>query len=362
MTGVIRIHNVYSDFLKGFKKFLFDTTYESINHFEFNVASKTRDFYYLMENESFEYPLCFIELLDLNTVDGTMPISHSNMREPYQTIIAENATTNEIISVEKRWINLNFEARIATEDWAQLMFIYDSIINKCPQNFMFYGFKYNSFFEIDQFVKNWDFMNDDLVNVFLMNEPTKEYFLKAFSMLQMEPIIKITNITKTSDKEGIRYYLVLSFEVQFEIPSLLILEKYMKVESLQLAVDIDLQQDYPILIDLEENNFIDQNMNKGIVLNQDNFILKDDLNPFVQISLLEDLDTDNYYYALWTIEDSSNALSKRNFITLKNGEFNRVLDNGIFSNLTINLDGDLEIYNEFNFNEYNFLMLLVFNK
>ena len=121
---VMKIQNVYGDFLRSFKVFLDKVTRHSLNKIEWNYGSKTLEYHYMMNgHESFEYPVAMVEIQDIQPVDGVGAIARNPRLNPnfstHNVEIAGNNSKLHTIIMDKRWVNLLFNVTIYTEDVAQ---------------------------------------------------------------------------------------------------------------------------------------------------------------------------------------------------------------------------------------------------
>jgi hypothetical protein len=123
---VMRVQNSYGDALRAFKIFLDKMTRNTLTKVEWNFGAKPLEYHYMMDgHESFEYPNATIEIQDIQPVDGVSAIArnagfHINY-SPHQTLIAENLSRNQTVTLDKRWVNLMFMVQINTEDLASLL-------------------------------------------------------------------------------------------------------------------------------------------------------------------------------------------------------------------------------------------------
>ncbi len=415
MATCARIQNVYGDFLKSFKVFLDRVTRNTLNKIEWNYGAKPLEYYYMMNgHESFEFPVAMIDIQDIQPVDGVSPIARNpGMNPNYSThniIIAENKTREQTITLDKRWVNLLFTVTINTEDISMLLNYHDLFVGQLPMNFMFYDYKYYNYIEVTDFTKDWDYTNDEIENVFQRMDPTFRYHpdnvyqetnedffvsqdrdrilgddaypdlegLRYFAMVQSEPILKLTSISKQTDKEQQQHSLTLNFEAQIEIPNLLIVQQEYTIESIELVIDTVSRnhQEYPILIDIPENFLTNKNISRGILLFSDNFVFPEDpiwdpsdpenppeptryphlvvdavLNPAIEVP------------SLWAVEDVTETSSSRFFIPLKHAKIEYIRDVGGNPIATRLYFKEMQWLESFDFdNPFNYLKLVLFNQ
>jgi len=232
MKPVLRIQNVYGDFLRAFKVFLDRVTGQTLNKIEWNYGDKTLEYYRMMHNESFEFPVALIDVQDIQPIDSVSPIAriaYGYKVSPHSTFLAENKTLQDSLTVDKRWVNLFFTVTINLEDAVAALNYHYMFLHNMPLDFMFYDFSYWGYLEITPLVYDkWDFANEDITNAFLHIDPTYRYpadfhYKQApdpsfnteerdriaakddyptlegeryFAQIKLEPILKLTNITK----------------------------------------------------------------------------------------------------------------------------------------------------------------------
>jgi hypothetical protein len=407
MAAELRIQNVYGDFLRSFKLFLDRVTKHSLNKIEWNYGAKPLEYYYMMNgHESFEYPIALVDIQDIQPVDGVGPIARNagmNInRSNHHQSIAYNDTNGEEISIDKRWVNLMFNVTINTEDVTSLLNFHDLFITTVPTNFMFYDYKYYAYIEVTPLVLSWDFVNDDIDNVFMRPDATFRYTAaqhynqapephfhmeerdrtagrdmdviregeRYFSQVTFEPILKLQSIQKQTDKESQKHSLTLSFEAQIEIPNVMWRTLTGTIEHIEIVIDTShpagLAQEYPILTDMEENKLRNKNIQRGIILLPEDFVFPDENDPDAGPPYLEvksDIDLVNFTSSLWAVEDVTEAASNRFFIPLGHAIIERIEDtNGEFISLRFYFS-EMEWFRSFNFETgFNFMKIILFNK
>jgi hypothetical protein len=379
----------------------------------------------MKDGETFENPVALIEIQDIQPVDGVSPIARNpgmQMHEsPHNNVIAENYSRTQTVVLDKRWVNLMFTVQVSTEDMASLLNYYDMFMGQCPLNFYFYDYKYYTYVEVTPFVSNWDFNNDDIRNVSIRPpeipntsngehiddtyryEPNtyykeanpNEHFhsiprdrtkgrdidvvregYRYFSMIELEPILKIQSITKTIDKENMNYELLINFEMQMEIPNVLMGTIDYLIETIELVIDTTnengIANEYPLLTDMEEKFLINKNIERGIILLPEDFVLKaprpeEDQclipwsSPYLEVKT--DINLNTFTPSLWAVEDVTDASSKRLFIPLEHAIVERIVDdNGDFVSLRFFFK-EMEWFEDFNFKTgFNFLKLILFTE
>ncbi len=410
----MRVQNSYGDSLRAFKLFADRITRNTLTKLEWNYSSKVLEYYYLQNgHESFEYPNALIEIQDIQPVDGVSSIMRNagmNMNQsPHQQVIAENYTKTETVVLDKRWVNLTFTMQVNTEDMASLLNYYDLFMGTCPMNFYFYDYKYYSYIEVTPFVEHWNFDIDNIVNVSIRPadipqnsqgehidstyryEPDtlykeanpNEHFqsitrdrvagddidvnlegYRYFSMVELEPILKLQSIQKNIDKDNQKYALIMNFEMQMEIPNLLVGTIDYIIESIELVIDTanktGIAHEYPLLTDMEDSFMINKNIERGIILLPEDFVINMS-PPYLEIKSNINLNT--FTPSLWAVEDVTDANSKRFFIPLEHAKIERIIDdNGDFVSLRFYFK-EMEWFEDFNFKtNFNFLKLILFTE
>ena len=412
---VIRIQNVYGDFLRSFKVLLDELTMNSLNKIEWNYGSKTLQYHALFNGkESFEFPVALIDIQDIQPTDSVGAISRNPRLNPqfsnHNIEIAGNETLQQTIILDKRWMTMMFNVTINTEDVASLLNFHDMIVGNLPMNFMFYDRSYYSYIEVTEFVKDWDFDNHTIDNVFTMMDPTYRYdpvikynesneaFFETkerdrqagrdpypelegkryYSMVKSDPIYKLTSVQKTTDKEQMHHSLNLSFEAQLEIPNLLMGHLNQRIESIELVIDTVSKnhQTFPILIDMPENFLTNKNISRGILLSSDDFVIPDDavwepidpndppnLTKYPHLRVNQYIDTVNKEVpSLWAVEDVTETSASRFFIPLKHATVQYVRDENNQIKATLFYFKEMLWFDSFDFdNPFNYLKLVLFN-
>jgi len=412
---ILRIQNVYGDFLRSFKVFLDEITRGSLNKIEWNYGAKPLEYYYMMNgHESFEYPIALVDIQDIQPVDGVGAISRNPGLNPNFSVhnieIAGNASKLETIILDKRWVNLLFTVTINTEDTSMLLHYHDLFMGNLPMNFHFYDYKYYGYIEVTDYVLDWDFDNDDIENVFIKYDPTFRYnpdviysesnedFMttkerdrvlgrdpypelegkRYFAMVQFEPILKFTGLQKQTDKESSVHSLTLNFEARMEIPNLLIGHIGHEIQSMEIVIDTVSKhhQDNPILIDIPENFLTNKNISRGILLSSSNFVIPEDpvFDPtdpdwipdptkYAHLVIPEVINPQVEVPALWAVEDVTETSASRLFIPLKHSKIEQVLDTNGIPIATRLYFKEMQWFELFDFNNpFNYLKLVMFSE
>lgn len=357
------MHNYYDEFLRSFKSFIAKVTNDSITYYEFDYGSKTIDMQRMMNDESFEYPTCIIEMNDSQLVDNVGPIARNAMMNVnpsnHNMIIAENLTKYNAILLDKRWISINMTVTINLEDSAALLNYYDLFISQLPFNFTFYDYSYYSYIDVTPLVQGWDLENDSVENIFVRRDPTG-YQDKYYAMIVTKPLIELTGITKNQDKENQTHSLTLSFENMLEVPNIVRGKGYQDIKSISVVIDTQNAMEFPILIDIPDNILTNKNIEKGIIMSpQDFHVSPSDERKYLEVKT--DVDIEAFELALWVVEDSTDVSSKRILIPLKNAKIIEILDE---DNRRIGWEiefSEINWFLDFNFdNKFNFLKLVLF--
>jgi hypothetical protein len=265
-----------------------------------------------------------------------------------------------------------------------------------------------TYIEITDAVRHWHYDYDDIENVFVRMDQTYRYHpnhnyketnedffethqrdriagrdeypdmegLRYFSMIEMEPILKLNSVTKQIDKEQSMQSLTLNFEARLEIPNMIIWSKNYEIESIELVIDTVSRnhQENPILIDIPENFLTNKNISRGILLSDDNFkniggpIFNPDeetypdpnLNPNLVVDTV--IPTPAEVASLWAVEDVTETSSSRFFIPLKHATiwFDKD-ENGVPINTRFYFK-EMAWFETFNFeNPFNYLKLVLFD-
>jgi hypothetical protein len=400
---VLKIQNIYGDFLRSFKTFVDKVTHGTINKIEWNYGSKTLEYKRMYEDESFEYPTALVEIQDIQPLNGVSYMNRTSgmriMNSVHQILVAENNTKEQKIIMDKRWINVMFTVTINTEDVTSLLNYHDLFLNFMPTNFLFYDYAYWGSLEVTDFVRDWDFDNDDITNVFVQLDPTYRYpsgdhYNEApdpafqteerdrvaakdpypvlegeryFGKVRYEPILKLNSITKQTDKENTQHSLTLNFEAQIELPNVLLKVQEFTIESIEIVIDTvtPWNQVQPILIDIPDNFLTNKNIQREIGLFSDAFVFPDlsldpNAEPYLEIKI--DINLADVTPSLWAVEDVTETSSKRFFIPLEHARIERIENNGVFESLRFYFR-EMDWFKDFNFNSgFNYFRLLTFKE
>ncbi len=409
---VLRVQNSYGDSLRAFKLFADRITRNTLNKIEWNYGSKVLEYHYMQSgHESFEYPNAMIEIQDILPVDNVSPIARNANyvnHSPHNFVIAENYSRTETVVLDKRWVTLVFTMQINVEDMTSLLNYHDLFIGDMPLMYYFYDYKYYSYIEVTPFVEHWDFENDDIINVsirpddvphdaqgahidstyryepdvhFKEANPNEHFhsiprdreaggdqFIKQegyryFSTIELEPILKVQSVTKQIDKENQKYNLMLNFEMQMEIPNLLMGTIDYMIETIEIVIDTanrnGIAHEYPLLTDMEDSFMINKNIERGIILLPEDFIM--DSPPYLEIK--SDINLNTFTPSLWAVEDVTDATSKRFFIPLEHAKVERMIDaDDNFVSLRFYFE-EMKWFEDFNFkSNFNFLKLVLFTE
>jgi hypothetical protein len=357
----------------------------------------------MYENESFEYPTALVEIQDIQPLNGVSYMNRTSgmriMNSVHQILVAENNTKEQKIIMDKRWINVMFTVTINTEDVTSLLNYHDLFLNFMPTNFLFYDYAYWGSLEVTDFVRDWDFDNDDITNVFVQLDPTYRYpsgdhYNEApdpafqteerdrvaakdpypvlegeryFGKVRYEPILKLNSITKQTDKENTQHSLTLNFEAQIELPNVLLKVQEFTIESIEIVIDTvtPWNQVQPILIDIPDNFLTNKNIQREIGLFSDAFVFPDlsldpNAEPYLEIKI--DINLADVTPSLWAVEDVTETSSKRFFIPLEHARIERIENNGVFESLRFYFR-EMDWFKDFNFNSgFNYFRLLTFKE
>jgi hypothetical protein len=275
---MIVTHNYYVDFLKAFNAFLlrvFDPKYlgtKALQKIEYNIGSKTLLRHKLYGNESYEYPNAIVDLQDIRVAEGISTISrniYGLMPSVETALLCDNLNIGERVFVETQRYLLNLNVQINVETNADMFNFYHIVTNNLPMNYTFVDYTFYYFIDVTEFVKEWDFVNDDIFNVIKMPDPTQRDQVKYFSLLAVQPQLEIQSVTKYEDKENNRYYITFSIIAATQIPTQLYGNVRTRVDRIIIDVttDYDAQTSYPILMDIDLNQY--RSVKKGIVLTRD---------------------------------------------------------------------------------------------
>jgi hypothetical protein len=273
------VHNYYVDFLKSLKKFIENiygdaqvftdhgiVSVGGFRNYEFNYASKSLLHHKLYKQIGFEFPTCIINLTDIQT-DNTQPFRYNYgiYTEDLAQTVSINKTTNELVKVDFRWVNLSINIKMNFETGADVLNYYDRL-NNLPINFMFYSYKYNSFLDgtsiIETDIKDNSTKQDEILSnysdIYYKMEPTSSNLRYWFSY-DTEPIFKIVSKQKNIDADNNNYSIDLNLEVQLKIPAVMAKinsRTNLIIKNIEIIIANTFNIDNPILIE-EPQIYID---------------------------------------------------------------------------------------------------------
>jgi len=275
---VIKTHNYYIDILKAFNAFLFKVFdpnalgSKTIQKIEYNIGSKTLLKHKLYGNETYEYPNAIIDLQDIRVAEGVSTIARNInglIFSPESSLLCDNLNKNERVYVETQRYILNLNVQINVESNADMFNFYHIITNNIPMNYTFVDYIYYYFIDVTDYVREWDFINNDIFNVIKMPDPTERDKEKYFSLLSVQPQLEIQSVTKYEDKENNRYYITFSILIATQIPVKLYGNIYNRVDRIVIDINSDKYDNYPVLIDITFDKY--KNVKKAIILNRNDF-------------------------------------------------------------------------------------------
>ena len=322
---MIITHNYYIDFLKSFDVFLrnilddSETTFlssQNLQRIENNFGSKTVLTHKLYGDESYEYPNAMIDIQDIKPFDNVIPISqhlrpNNNSLDTFY--IASNKTKNTNIFVETRLMLIDLNIKINVETSADLLNYYHIILNKLPVNFTFVDYNFGMFINLDEIgtEDQWD-LSDDMYNIFKFSNNTLRDYESWSTVFTDQPMFELQSISKTEDKENMKYSVNISMLCTFRIPYKINYETPQEIKRIIVSIDtnevVNIPEDlYPVLIDNDLNEF--NKIQKGLFLDQKEDIefLEDKINIFIDSEVFNDLknNQDKKIMLFWKINDKS---------------------------------------------------------
>jgi len=337
---MILTHNYYVDFLKSLNSFLLKVfnqgnvrSSQAIQKIEYSFGSKTILQHNLYNNESFEYPNIMVNLNDIRIDEGVSSLSrnvYGNLESIHTQFAAENVAKNDTIYVETKRYLLNFDIQVNVETNGDLLNYYHVCTNNLPINYTFVDFSFLYFINISDYARALDWSpQDELINVLLFNQgeekDSPDISLKEdmyYSLLEIQPELEVQSITKTEDKENMKYSLNINFLASLNIPYIIYSTSRSIIERIIIDVDlgknIDKTQDYPILLDIDKQTFVDKNIQGGYSIQENHilFVTKNWEEPAHVLIKLDDVGNNivNSSFALYFIDNYYDYESKRLFV------------------------------------------------
>jgi len=345
------MNNHYLDFLKSFKKFI-SMHFPKIEHYQFNYGDKAFLNYKLYQEHVKEYPMCIINLTDINVDDNKAFFRYiaSVHTSDNIEVMANNHTKKETILCDFKWVTIQLQLKFNLASLADLLDYHNQFISAFPKDFMFYAYKYKSFININHYMKDWEPTNDmDGVHY-----RTSDQEVQGYAMFNLEPLIKISSITQTKNVED-DISLDVQFEIRLRVPNVMgnttLNDKIIK--GIQIVENM--KEDLPILIDMNNDVFSDrqQKFKQAHILSKSNFNIEKNQCE-IPVSLKDQIN--NKACAIYLVDDSTKNDPKiywQEITLVEDSMLNKELDKYIFK-MSDNLKG-------FQFSQLTISELLVFD-
>jgi len=309
------MYSYHLDFLKSFKRFVAGA-FPNIKHYQFNYSDKAFLNYKLYQDHVHEYPLCIINLTDISTDDNKDFFRYvGNKYNPDTTqVVATNHTKQDSILIDFKWVTMQIQVKINLFSTADLLNYHNQLISAFPKNMMFYSYAYNALIHIDNYTKSWD-VSDDTEGV---TYRSNNQLIEAFSLYHIEPIFKLTNVTKNREVTD-ETSLDIGIEVRLKVPNTIgnkTIDNRI-LNGIQIVMNNQtIDKDLPILIDMNNDIYSDRagKLKRSYLLYQSDFIsetIAGVKHYFLQIPILN-YNILNRPAAIFMVEDStvSNRVSE----------------------------------------------------
>jgi len=295
------MYKYYLDFLKSFKIFLGDT-FPSIQHYQFNYADKAYLNYKLYNQHVQEYPLCIVNITDLQTEDNAafMRAAYSQYSGVMVQAIASNLTRRQTIVMDFKRMIIQLNVRINVNNLSDLLNFHNELMSRVPKDFTFYAYNYNSYINIDDYIDGWKI--DDDTNGLYYRAVNQN--VEAFALYNIEPSIKIQSVTKNKTQDDM--YLDIGIEVRLSVPNAAGTNTINDsiIDGIQIIVEQG-DSDLPILIDMDNDIISDRKdkLVKTFILHENNF---DKECNCLNLPYLQYKDYINHHVVVYTIDDLLN--------------------------------------------------------
>ncbi len=367
---MIGVHNYYLDFLKSFKKLVSDS-YPDINNYQFNYSSSTYLNYQLYKKHTHEFPLCHINLMNIQ-VEDVESIKRLNTNTFNTTFhLCNNDTKQESVYIDFKFVTLQLNVKINIGSTVDIFNYLNIAQDRFPLNFMFYDYKYTSFINLSGIADNWE-VDDETENVYYRSVQGHS---EMYATYETEPVIKINSLTSSKQvelKSQDGNFVELDMEVRLKVPRMLMKNELGNNELRGIEIVINTNsysETMPILIDMNNNTYSDlqDKALKVFIIPKDKLELHATDGNFIYIDSEYRVNLEDTKLAAYLVDDSCQADPTVLFIELGNFEDiltnEIVIDNETYLQIDINKTKlDKQQLDDFNIGELGIVELITFNK
>ena len=316
-------HNFFINFFLYIKEFLNYTIlggYDArtsqllkIKHFSFNFGSKTYASKLNYDQETYEYPIAKINILDIRPFDSNSQIQRrilgleDNIRK---IILADNITKQSVIMADLSLNYVNANIEIQFEDSSDIINFQNMILNILPLNKTVQLPEQVNTINLTNIIRDLKWQtNDKISNIIISPNNTWTDQDYVYGLLYQKPLCELQNINFQQDKEGMRHTMNIDILFTFLKPVKLFAKKYRSYKKIVLNINninndiivdskpllTNITNEEIINVDLNDITKININNNIYMIENNDNTI-GDTTEQYI-IKLFSDIDFNNF--SLW---------------------------------------------------------------
>jgi len=267
------IYNYYVTFLKSFKRMI-SSAFPGINHYQFNYGSKTYLNWSLYKEHIHEFPTCIVNIQDIQVQDNRDLIRSNGGKYSEDTLqtLCVNHDKKEAVVMDFKWVTITIQVKMNFDNIAELFDYHNAWMTHFPINFMFYSYAFQSYISVDNWTSDW--INDNTEGLILRSF---EDSIQHFALYNIEPIFKVTSVTKTRNVEE-ENSIDSTIEVLLKVPNVIgtqtVNDKI--IDGIQIIINHvgdDNNGELPVLIDMDNNVYSDlrKKLTKLLVLDKTDF-------------------------------------------------------------------------------------------
>jgi len=223
---------------------------------------------------------------------------------------------------------------------------------------MFYSYKYNAYIHVDDFIKDWDTV-DDTEGLYYRTTNQK---IEGYALYEISPIFRVNSIQKNKNVDG-ENSINVNIEVRLKVPNVIgnVTIDNRIVNGIQIVGNIvDGSKDLPILIDMNNDIFSDRQnkLKRSYILEEGDFDI--DLNQ-LQVPV-SDYQILGLPVSIFMVDDSTINDARVEFIEIPLVTPEMVIDKDIDGTLVPYYVFDLDIsLTTFRFSQLSNCQLQLFN-
>ena len=247
--------------------------------------------------------MCIINLTDITTDDNKAFFRYIGMQHSRDItqVVASNHTKKDSILIDFKWVTMQVQMKINLYGTADILNYHNQLISAFPKNMMFYSYKYNAYIQVNDYIQGWD-VSDDTEGLYYRST---QQTVEGFALYTIEPIFRITNITKNKVVDG-ETNLDISMEIRLKVPNLIgnVSINNRIINGIQIVMNKTNDKDLPILIDMNNDIYSDRQnkLKRSYLLKETDF---DKKNRLLILKKDNYQNVDNRPVAIYMVEDST---------------------------------------------------------